>query len=75
MTGRIRFPLNPVHSIGWLFIAVLLGKIAPTNHLIPQLAFGVWAVFVPLFLVVSLLGVQKKPGASLLMFARVDETC
>jgi hypothetical protein len=72
MTGRILFPLNPIYSVGLLLIPMLLGKIASTNNLIPQLAYGVCAIWVPLFLLVSLLDTQK---ASVPMLARVDQTC
>jgi hypothetical protein len=65
MIGQMRFPLNPIHSIDLLFIALLLGKLA-------QSVFGVNAVFVPFFLLFSLLDAQK---ASVPMLARVDRTC
>lgn len=70
MIGRVHFPLNPIHSIGLLFMSVLLGKVARTNNLITQLAFGDCAI-----LLVSLLGTRKKYAASVPMHARVDEPC
>ncbi len=75
MNGQVRFPMNPMYSVGLIFTFMLLGKIVWTNNLILQLALGVCTVFAPSFLSLSSLDGQKKRGSCMPMFAGSDETC